>query len=51
MADAADLKSVVPKGRAGSTPALGTNLFNDLQSPIGRVLNLTTELTPLRGLS
>jgi hypothetical protein len=28
MADAEDLKSSGPKGRAGSSPALGTNSFN-----------------------
>ena len=30
MADAEDLKSSGPKGRAGSSPALGTSVFNDL---------------------
>jgi hypothetical protein len=30
MADATDLKSVVLNGRAGSTPALGTNSFTRL---------------------
>jgi hypothetical protein len=28
LADAMDLKSIVPKGRAGSTPAPGTNKIN-----------------------
>ena len=28
LADARDLKSLVPKGRAGSTPAPGTSLFH-----------------------
>ena len=30
MVDTRDLKSLAPKGRAGSSPALGTNVFSDI---------------------
>ena len=42
------LKIRCPQGRAGSTPALGTNHFNNYSRSLFE-LNLTTELTPLRG--
>jgi hypothetical protein len=41
MADAEDLKSSGPKGRAGSTPALGTKQSESRELPFCSLLFLT----------